>query len=138
MSSTPLKRSPETDQFGRMFSGLAAGLADGGQAPLDDSWRALVRAQMRTPGPQQHDFVHDTEKRKVIRAGRRGGKTVGVSILALNALLDMGRILYATPTQEQIDRFWTEITMACSTAVAAGFLSKNETRHVIGVPGTEA
>lgn len=99
-------------------------------------WHALV--SIRTPGPQQDAFLTSKTKRKVIRAGRRGGKTVGVSILALRALLANRRVLYATPTQEQVDRFWTECKLACAEAIDAGHLIKNETRHLIEVPRSEA
>lgn len=100
------------------------------------AWHALLR--IRTPGPQQEAFLTSAAKRKVIRAGRRGGKTVGVAILALRALKDGRRVLYATPTQEQVDRFWTECKNACAAAIDAGYLAKNETRHLIEVPQSEA
>jgi hypothetical protein len=46
-------------------------------------------------------------------------------------------VLYATPTAEQIDRFWFEAKRALRLDLDAGRLYKNETEHVIEVPDTE-
>lgn len=89
------------------------------------------------PHPKQAAFIASPAKRKVIRAGRRGGKTVGVAILAVKAFLAGRRVLYATPTAEQIMRFWTEVTRALAAPLAAKVFYKNETEHVVELPGTE-
>jgi len=89
------------------------------------------------PHAKQKDFIASAAKRKVVRAGRRGGKTVGVSIYAIEEFLKGRRVLYATPTQDQIDRFWLTATGALSEPIDAGVLYKNETRHIIEVKGTE-
>src|SRR5262245_51062748 len=68
--------------------------------PTPPDWPSLV--QTRTPHPKQAWFLESGAKRKVIRAGRRGGKTIGIAILALRAFQAGRRVLYATPTQEQI------------------------------------
>lgn len=87
--------------------------------------------------PKQHAFVYSDAKRNVVRAGRRGGKTVGVAIRAVKRFLAGKRVLYAAPTQEQIDRFWVTVVRALQRAIDAGVLYKNETRHLIELPGTE-
>src|SRR5690606_34165825 len=46
-------------------------------------------------------------------------------------------VLYATPTAEQVDAFWYEITLACAEAIERKLLYKNESRHIIEVPGTK-
>jgi hypothetical protein len=46
-------------------------------------------------------------------------------------LLEGRRILYATPTQEQIGRFWWEVTTAMRPAVDAGLYRKNESEKYI-------
>lgn len=89
------------------------------------------------PHAKQAAFVDSTAKRTVVRAGRRGGKTVGVGIRAVKRFLAGRRILYAAPTQEQIDRFWVSITRALEEPIEAGVFYKNETRHIIELPGTE-
>lgn len=90
-----------------------------------------------TPHAKQVEFLDSKAKRRIIRAGRRGGKTVGMSIYAIDAFLDTKRVLYAAPTSEQIDRFWTTITRALDEPIRAKVFYKNETEHVIELLGTE-
>lgn len=94
---------------------------------------------VRLPRPheKQARFIDSTAKRIVVRAGRRGGKTVGVAIRAVKRFLSGRRVLYAAPTQEQIQRFWVSVTRALQEPIDAGVLVKNETYHTIEVPGTE-
>jgi phage terminase large subunit-like protein len=73
----------------------------------------------------------------VIRAGRRSGKTTGAAVLATEGFLAGRRILYATPTQEQVDKFWWEVKAALEEPIEADVFYKNETRHIIELPGTE-
>jgi hypothetical protein len=98
---------------------------------------ADIYVHLREAHPKQQVFIGSPAKRKVIRAGRRSGKTTGVAILALETFMDRGRVLYATPTQEQIDRFWAECKMALAELTDTNLLYKNETRHIIEFPGTE-
>ncbi|MFH0938260.1 MAG: hypothetical protein V1899_03130 [Planctomycetota bacterium] len=88
------------------------------------------------PHERQREFIDSTAKRRIIRAGRRGGKTVGAAIIAIKAFLDHRRVLYATPTADQIERFWYEVTSALAAPIDAKALYKNETEHVIEVPRT--
>jgi hypothetical protein len=90
-----------------------------------------------TPHEKQRAFIDSLAKRVVIRAGRRSGKTVGVSIYAVEKFLEGHRILYATPTQEQVGRFWTEVSRALQEPIDAKVFKKNETDHTIELPGTE-
>lgn len=90
-----------------------------------------------SPHQKQVEFIQSTAKRKIIRAGRRGGKTVGVSIYAVEKFLSGKRILYAAPTQEQVDRFWVSVTRALQEPIDAGVFYKNETKHIIERPATE-
>ena len=90
-----------------------------------------------TPHDKQRLFIESPAKRKIVRAGRRGGKTVGAARIALNAFLDHRRVLYAAPTQDQIERFWTTVTRSLVEPIDAKVLYKNETMHIIEVPGTE-
>lgn len=105
------------------------------QAP---TWHGEVRARLRVLHPEQVRFVRSTAKRKVVRAGRRAGKTVGVSVPAVEGLLAGERVLYAVPTQEQVDRFWFEVMRALEPAIERGEVVKNEHRHIIEIPKTEA
>jgi hypothetical protein len=89
------------------------------------------------PHGKQLEFLDSPAKRKVIRAGRRGGKTYGASIYAVERFLDGGRILYGAPTQEQVDRFWHLCCDALREAIDSGLYYKNETKHIIELLGTE-
>lgn len=89
------------------------------------------------PHGKQQTFIRSDAKRKIIRAGRRGGKTVGVAIYAVEKFLEGKRVLYATPTADQIARFWFTVTNALQEPIAAKVLYKNETMHVVELAGTE-
>ncbi len=89
------------------------------------------------PHPKQAEFIHSPAKRKIVRAGRRGGKTVGMAIYAVEQFLADKRVLYGAPTFDQVGRFWTEVTGALAEPIRAGVFRKNETEHVIELPGTE-
>ena len=56
------------------------------------------RVYLKKPHRYQEAFLRSTAKRKVIRAGRRAGKTTGVAILAVHSFLAGRRVLYAAPT----------------------------------------
>jgi len=92
---------------------------------------------LRLPHPNQSRFINSQAKRKIIRAGRRGGKTTGIAIFALEQFLKKRRVLYATPTGDQIAKFWSEVTGALAECIAAGVFKKNETNHLIEAVGTE-
>jgi len=89
------------------------------------------------PHEKQLAFINSAAKRKVIRAGRRSGKTVGMSVCAVEKFLSGKRVLYAAPTSEQIDRFWTTVTRALDEPIRGKVFSKNETEHVVELPHTE-
>ena len=89
------------------------------------------------PHEKQAAFIASTAKRKVIRAGRRGGKTVGIGVYAVEKFLAGRRLLYAAPTAEQVGRFWVTVTRALSEPIDAGIFRKNETEHIVELPGTE-
>jgi hypothetical protein len=92
---------------------------------------------LRNPNPKQQPIIDSKSKRKVIRAGRRGGKTVVSALIAIKAFLAGRRILYGTPTQEQVDTFWFEVKRALAEPIDAGVFKKNETEHSIEQPGTK-
>jgi len=89
------------------------------------------------PHEKQAEFIASPAKRKIIRAGRRGGKTVGMAIYAVQKFLDGRRVLYAAPTAEQIGRFWVTVCEALREPIKADVFRKNETEHFIELPETE-
>ena len=102
------------------------------------STKALeVEIHLPEPHAKQVEFIRSSAKRKVVRAGRRGGKTVGVGIYAVERFLAGERVLYAAPTSEQISRFWATVTRALSPAIDKKVFYKNETEHFIEKRGTE-
>lgn len=96
------------------------------------------RVRLRRPHPKQGEFVDSSAKRIYVRAGRRGGKTEGVVIKAVRRFLAGDRVLYGTPTAEQIDTFWAGVTRALAEPIEAGIYQKNETRHIISLAGNVA
>lgn len=99
--------------------------------------RAKYEVHLPDPHTKQQDFIYSKAKRKVIKAGRRGGKTVGVAILAVLAFLASKRVLYASPTIEQVGRFWATVSAALFDPIKAGVFYKNESEHIIELKGTE-
>lgn len=119
-----------------------------------------VKVKLDIPKPhseKQAEFVRCVALRQVVKAGRRWGKTVGVAIKALFAFLGVcpeclgegclacdntgkvrrKRVLYAAPTAEQVGKFWFEICRALQPGVDIGYFKKDETEHIIEIPGTE-
>ncbi len=92
---------------------------------------------MPTPHERQKEFVETDKKRVMVRAGRRGGKTVGVAIRAAQKFLAGKRVLYAAPTIDQVDRFWTETCRIFQDPIDQKIFNKNSTRHILELPGTE-
>ena len=95
------------------------------------------KVRLRGLHARQLEIKRRKEKRKVIRAGRRSGKTVLAADDAVERFLDGRRVLYATPTQEQIDTFWYEVIRALAEPIEAGVFYKNQTRHLIELLGTK-
>jgi phage terminase large subunit-like protein len=96
-----------------------------------------LKVTLRSPHDKQRAFIESNAKRKVIRAGRRAGKTTGAATLAVQNFLAGRRVLYAVPTQEQVDRFWHEVKRALVEPLEHGIFYKNETRHIVELSGTE-
>ncbi len=92
---------------------------------------------LRKPHAIQRQFIDCEAKRVVIRAGRRGGKTVGASQRAVKRFLAGKRVLYAAPTEDQIGAFWFEVKRALQEPVDRGVFAKNETMHYIELSGTK-
>ena len=85
--------------------------------------------------PKQAAFANSKAKRKVVRAGRRSAKTTTTGgNIAVEAFLAGRRVLYGAPTEDQVQRFWFEVTRALEDPIQRGILYKNETKHIIGFP----
>lgn len=87
--------------------------------------------------PKAQAFIDSDNKRTVVRAGRRGAKTVSVATKAVKRFLLGRRQLYGAPTSEQLEAFWRECKRALGSLIDAGYFRKNETERYIDLPGTE-
>lgn len=96
-----------------------------------------LKIKIPSPHPKQLEFIQNKAKRKIIRAGRRSGKTEGIAINNLEQFLDGKRILYTAPTSSQLERWWNIITNALAEPIKAGIYYKNETEHLIEVRNSE-
>lgn len=104
-------------------------------APALDSRSCTVR--LKSPHPAQERFLASPAPRRALKCGRRSGKTTGLGILAVQAFVEGHRVLYHSPTSEQILRFWHEVSAALAEPIQQGVFRKNETLHLIERPGTE-
>ena len=89
------------------------------------------------PHDKQIQFIKSKSPRKIIKAGRRGGKTVGMGLVAVKAFLDGKRVLYAVPTTDQLEQFWFVVSEALAEPIEAGVYKKSLVKHQISLPGTK-
>ena len=89
------------------------------------------------PHPRQLEFIDSKAKRKVIRAGRRAGKTSGMVIHASESFLRGRRVLYGAPTADQVGAFWSGIMRAFQSAIDSKILVANMSEKWIELPGTK-
>lgn len=87
--------------------------------------------------PRQEEFVHSPKKRKIIRAGRRFGKTVGAAIIAVEGFCLGKAVDYGAPVIDQVAKFWHEVVMALAEPIEYGVFRKLEGEKKIFRPGTE-
>jgi len=95
------------------------------------------KVRLRRPHTKQEEIRQSQVKRKVVRAGRRGGKTVIAATICIDKFLEGLRPLYATPTSDQLDTWWFEVKRALAEPIDAGIYKKNETEHTIEREGTK-
>jgi hypothetical protein len=86
------------------------------------------------PHGKQIAFRNSRAKRKVVCAGRRGGKTTGMVLVAIEAMLAGRRVLEAAPTSDQTDTFWHGCCQALTEPIKAGIVRKNETQRILELP----
>ena len=87
--------------------------------------------------PKQAQLVSSYNKRIIVKAGRRFGKTVGLAKRACKRFLAGRRQLYAAPTSTQTDAFWFEVCRALAEPIEAKVFVKNETERYIELKGTK-
>jgi hypothetical protein len=89
------------------------------------------------PHPLQQKIIDSTASRKIVRAGRRSGKTIVAAIIAVQAFLRGERVLYAAPVEDQVQSFWYAVKNALHNPIEEGIYQKNEVYHTIELEGTK-
>lgn len=83
--------------------------------------------------------MDSTAKRRVIVAGRRGGKTTGAAELACKAFFAGKRVLEAAPTADQTGAFWDKVQAFLAKPIQDKSVMVNKTNRSIdwanGQPG---
>lgn len=95
-----------------------------------------VRIRLPIPFAEQRRMKESKAKRKVVCAGRRGGKTTNVAAIAVEAMLAGYRVLEAAPTADQTNAFWEACCKALREPIAAGVVYKNESERILRLPST--
>lgn len=90
--------------------------------------------RLPTPHAVQNSFLRSKAKRRVIVAGRRGGKTTGAAMLAAEAAMGGKRVLEAAPTAEQTGAFWDNIIEYFADPIAKKKIYKHETKRLLRLP----
>lgn len=97
----------------------------------------LLDVKLNILHAKQEDIVSSSAKRKIIKAGRRSGKTTLAADMSVEAFLDGKRVLYAVPTGDQLTKWWFEVKTALREAIEAKVVRVSELQKIIERPGTE-
>lgn len=96
----------------------------------------LMEFQITLPRPhdKQMAFIDSHAKRKIIVAGRRGGKTTGASMLAAFRAMEGRRVLEAAPVSDQTNAFWESVKGYFAEPISKKVIRKNETDRLLEFP----
>lgn len=81
--------------------------------------------------PLQREIMDSPARRKVICAGRRGGKTILAAYMAVDTLMRGKRVLLSSTSQDQADVFWEYIVDWLAPLLTTGHLYKNEVKRIV-------
>ena len=90
-----------------------------------------LTVRLPKPHAKQLAFMRSKAKRKVVCAGRRGGKTTGMAALAVEAMLQGRKVLEAAPTADQTGTFWKECKKALEPLITEKLIYKNDSERVL-------
>ncbi len=91
-----------------------------------------LTVKLPKPHDKQRAILASGAKRKIICAGRRGGKTELVaSLKAIPHFLNGGRVLYGAPIASQTDVFWETVSERLYPLIKAGFIYRNKTERYL-------
>ena len=85
-----------------------------------------LTVRLTKPHPKQLAVKRSKARRKLLKCGRRFGKTALFSQVAVEGLLAGKRVLEAAPTADQTAAFWQGCKEALQPLVSAGVCVKNE------------
>lgn len=84
-----------------------------------------------TPHALQQTIMRHTAPRKVVIAGRRGGKTIMAAMLASKAFFLGQSVLIVSTTADQAKEFWAHIRSWLSPLIEAGIVYKNDSSNLL-------
>lgn len=91
-----------------------------------------LTVKLPVPHDKQRAILASGAKRKIICAGRRGGKTELVaSLKAVPHFLNGGRVLYGAPIAAQTDVFWEIVNERLYPLIKAGFIYRSKTERYL-------
>ena len=94
-----------------------------------------VRVELPELHPAQAVVAASKAPRKVLRTGRRFGKTTYAAAESVEYMLDGKRVLLCSATQDQADAFWRLVVEWCGDAISAKLVKKNETKRTLECNG---
>jgi len=80
---------------------------------------------------KQLEIANHPAKRKVINAGRRGGKTTLAACIAIEGLLAGKVVMYVAPKSKQTDAFWQKCQKYVREAIQAGVIERNKSNRTL-------
>src|SRR5215471_10083689 len=79
--------------------------------------RITYEVHLLEPHAKQKILIDSPCKRKIVRAGRRGGKTTAIAIYTVDRFLKGRRVLYTSPTTDQLGRWWKEVVASLAEPI---------------------
>jgi len=87
---------------------------------------------------RQAEIANSCAKRKVVNAGRRGGKTtLAADISVSDYFLDGRTVMYAAPVGKQTDAYWNKCKHYLADGIRRDFIHKDETRRILKLGSAE-
>ena len=92
----------------------------------------MVRIDLPALYPLQVEIVDHPALRKVVVAGRRGGKTTMFATLAVErALATRKKVMMVSPLQDQVDIFWRKLKDWLAEPLTHKLIQKNEVKRTL-------
>lgn len=94
----------------------------------------LVKVILPKPHDKQREIANSNAKFKIIRAGRRSGKTVGSARRKVKRFLKGKQVLFASPSQKQVDAFYGYVNRWLYDVIEAGLVKRNKQSRIFEFP----